>query len=613
MIYNNLISLLAAIFLLATGEAIEPPPLALSTNLLLFLLKAGLLWLLARRHFRASAGDGSARYFSAEQRLTIAALFSLAMDIHLLGAPFYLSRLPLAKALPFLVHLGGLILYLATLSLVWLAGRPAYQRVFARTISAASFVLANLRINLAMVFPWLVLSAAADLLRLAPLPTGLRSLLAAPWGEPLLLLLFFLLLVVLLPPAIVRLWGCAPLPDGAVRRRIESFCAGQGIAFANVLLWPLFEGRMLTAGVMGIPRRFRYLLVTPALLEAMSPEELEAVVAHELGHVRLLHLQLYLALFLGFGLLLQLGGEPLLGLLLGSDLFRWLLAATGKAPETILTFAATLTVFLLILLYFRFVFGFFMRNFERQADLHALTSIGQAGPLVRVFEKIAWLSGNIRDLPSWHHFGIGQRIDFLRRCEQEPRLIRLHHRKVWTTLALYVLLLGAGAIQLAMLPRPSMPEGAELRLAETIILNKLAEQPDNPMWLQMLGDLRQTTGHAQEAAMAYQRAVQLAPNNQEALNNLAWLLLTTEIPGLRDPAQALILAQRAAALGGNAAVLDTLALALWMNGRQAEAVEAEQAALALAEENHEFYRRQLERFQSAPPKSDANPHQENIP
>ena len=60
---------------------------------------------------------------------------------------------------------------------------------------------------------------------------------------------------------------------------------------------------MITAGIMGLVRKFRYILVTKALLHYLSPEELDAVIAHEIGHVKKYHLFFYLMFFTGFMLL----------------------------------------------------------------------------------------------------------------------------------------------------------------------------------------------------------------------------------------------------------------------------------------------------------------------
>ena len=597
MIYNNLIYILVVVLILSTGSTPEQPQLAWPEALFFFLAKGLVFFLLTRRSFREKTVYTAARYFTAEQRLSILAIGFFAADIYLLEGLYYLGALPLAAEIPVLAHLGGLALFFSYLAIVWLAARPAYGLVFARTLSIRAFLLTNIKINIAIVLPWLLLSLSFDLLRLAPY-SDLRKLLDSPWGEPLLLVLFFLVLMLLFPPVIVRLWNCTPLPHGPARQRIEEFCRSQQIHFADILLWPLFEGRMLTAGVMGLSRRFRYLLVTPALLESMTPEEVEAVMAHEIGHVKHRHLQLYLFLFLGFGLLAQLTGLPLLFLLVDSDLFHYLLTVTNKPAEAVLTFATTLILLAVMLVYFRYVFGFFMRNFERQADIHALNAMGTAAPLIRVFEKIALLSGRIRDLPSWHHFGIGERIGFLERCAENPGIMARHQRKVLLALFIYSFVLLTGAITLWQLPADFPAESGTGRFVETLLVQKTREEPDNALWRHLLGDLHHSRKQYDDALASYRQALALAPENAEVMNNLAWLLLTAEQTELRDPLLALALAEQAASLQKSAHILDTLATAYWANGRPQEALATAEEALGLARDNRDFYRRQLERFRT---------------
>lgn len=596
--YNNLIYLLVVILILTTGGVPEQPQLPWPVALLLFGAKGIFFNQLARYFFRRNPDDTAARYLAVEQRLSILAIVFLAVDIFLLEGRYYLSRLPLAEELPVLAHLAGILIFFGYLCLVWLAGLPSYRRIFTRFLTARSFLAANLKINLAILLPWLIISCLFDLIQLAPFPL-LKEFLASPWGEPILVLLSLFGLIFFLPLAIVRLWGCTPLPQGPARTRIEEFCRSQRLRFADILLWPLFEGRMLTAGVMGLTGRFRYLLVTPALLEATTPEEIEAVMAHELGHVKRYHLQLYLFLFLGFGLLAQVSSAPLLLLLLSSDLLYQVITLTGKAPDTILALASAFILFALMLTYFRFIFGFFMRNFERQADLHALSAMGHASPLIRVFEKIALLSGNIRDLPSWHHFGLGQRIDFLRRCETNPGRIPRHHRKVHLALILYTVVMLAGILAAWHMPQDLLGESPKARFAEALIRQKIREQPDNGLWLQLLGDLHYSLDREEEALNAYGQALRLAPANTEALNNLAWLLLTAQDTRLRNPERALILAQKAATENRTPHILDTLATAYWANGNREEALALETEALAMARTHKEFYRGQMEKFRAA--------------
>ncbi|MBW1852272.1 MAG: peptidase M48, partial [Deltaproteobacteria bacterium] len=83
-----------------------------------------------------------------------------------------------------------------------------------------------------------------------------------------------------------------------------------------------------------------------------------------------------------------------------------------------------------MVIYFRYVMGFFMRNFERQADLYSSVIMESPGATVSSLEKVAYFSGKTRDLPSWHHFSIRERIDFLMKTRENPGLIRRHNRFV---------------------------------------------------------------------------------------------------------------------------------------------------------------------------------------
>jgi membrane associated rhomboid family serine protease len=82
-----------------------------------------------------------------------------------------------------------------------------------------------------------------------------------------------------------------------------------------------------------------------------------------------------------------------------------------------------------------------------------------------------------------------------------------------------------------------------------------------------------------------ERWLVIAPNDPMAMNVVAWALVTVEP---YDPARAEVLARRAIAVGGvdrfgAAAVADTLALALWMQGRTTEALWWQRDAVARSE------------------------------
>ena len=112
----------------------------------------------------------------------------------------------------------------------------------------------------------------------------------------------------------------------------------------------------------------------------------------------------------------------------------------------------------------------------------------------------------------------------------------------------------------------------------------------------LLGDLLQEKRMEARAIAAYESALRLKPENPDVHNNLAWLLATAQDQTLRDPARAVALARRAVELKLAGYILDTLAVALWMNGSVQAAVAAERRALEIDPDNAGYYRGQLRKM-----------------
>ncbi|NOX80030.1 MAG: M48 family metalloprotease [Deltaproteobacteria bacterium] len=594
MIYNNLIYFLVVIFLFSANTAPARPGIPPVYGLPLFALVLFLYFLTCVRQYQRLLPGSAARYFAAEKKLSILAVLLFAASLYVFDLKFYLQPLSFGGRLPVLEDIGGIGIFFIFLALMWTRARDAYESVFQRSYGLASFIAAHIKINLPIILPWLVISLAFDLLALLPLP-GLQANLNSPWGDLLVFAVFVFFLLLFFPPLVRRLWNCTPMPPGRLRSEIETFCRQQNFS-SEILIWPLFEGRVMTAAIMGIVPRLRYLLITPSLLDAMSTDELKAILAHEIGHVKKKHLLLYLALFLGFSVLAGAVSQILPAVIVGSDLFYTLIGHFDVAPETLLTALVATSLLVILLVYFRFIFGYFLRNFERQADLYAFRIQGGSTALKSSFEKIALLSGNIRNQKSWHHFGIGERIDFIEQCERDRGKIRAHDRKLHVGLLVYFLLLALAVGLVRQVKPEKLVAGYEPRYLEAVLDRKVRQEPNNGLWPLLLGDLMQEQKLEGRAMAAYEKALRLEPMNPEINNNLAWLLLTAQNKSLRDPVRALQLARTAASMKKQGYILDTLAVAYWANGRRGEAIAAELEALRLNPENRDFYRRQMEKF-----------------
>jgi len=594
--YNNLLIFLVAIFLFSVTSVPASPLLpAWQGGLIFFLLLAGYA-LLADRLFNRAGTTEASGYFNAEKQLSIAGLCFFAATLYFCDVKYYLSHLSFGSSMPGLVNVAGLLFFVLYLSLMWRAGREKYQHVFGQKYSTGSFVLSNLKANLPIVLPWIALSLLYDLVALLPFP-GVQQLFSSEWGDLFLFMIFLFFVLLFFPPLVRRLWGCKKLPEGPLKNHLDEFCAKLEFK-SDYYLWPLFEGRALTAGVIGVVPGLRYILITPALIEALTRDELDAVMAHEIGHVKKRHLLLYVFLIAGFSLLAGMVAEPFVYMILSFDFLNRIIIEQELAPGNVVTIFGAVSLLIFMVVYFRYLFGYFIRNFERQADLYTLSAMGNSQALVSAFEKIAVLSGNIRDEPNWHHFSIAERIGCLEQGEREPRRVEGHNKKVWLSLFAYLILILGTVFLVRQIPTDRLEQQYQENYAEAVLLQKARQEPDRALWQRMIGDLMLTRKMNRKALAAYEKAYSMEPANAEIMNNLAWLLLTSGDPSVRDPLQALTLARGAAILQPKGYIFDTLATAFWANGLIDEAVRTERLAMEADVSQRRFYQSQIVKFTS---------------
>jgi len=120
--------------------------------------------------------------------------------------------------------------------------------------------------------------------------------------------------------------------------------------------------------------------------------------------------------------------------------------------------------------------------------------------------------------------------------------------------------------------------------AQRSLADSVKQLPDDaPLWHELAQCLLAAGDH-RAALDAFRRAHQLQPDSRELANSLAWHLATAPDVNLRDPAEAVRLAEIACQDGATTAPgwLDTLAAAYAANGRFDDAVRTAEEALAAA-------------------------------
>lgn len=538
------------------------------------------------------------RFHAVLIQQSVMAIVLFAIDIYGLNIPAYFVNLPLFSTFPTLLALLFLGLFVTYLAIVWNDAHRTYKRLYRAEIPRLSYVISNISFSIPVLLPWLLLSGVADFINILPFDTP-KWFLNTTVGQ-VIYFLFFLFGVAIIGPAIIKqFWRCKPLENSYARSRIESLCSKAGLDYEDILYWPIFGGKMITAGVMGLVKRFRYILVTNALLSLLEPEELDMVIAHEIGHIKRKHLIFYLIFFAGFLLISFTIIELIILSIYSSEFYYWIIAVSGVNQNIVSSLINAFVFISLFLLYFRFIFGYFMRNFERQADIYVYSLFDNSKPLVSTLGKIAASSGHASDRPNWHHFSIKERIDYLKKCETDTLWIKRHHRKVRNSIAVYlagmILIGGMGYYLNVGVVRPRINN----IFIEKVILKEIEKKPGNHNLYRLLGDLYYEKKNYEKVREAYEKAIQLNPESSHVLNNLAWFYATCENERLRDPKRALELAKQAAQLEQAPHILDTLAESYFINGMYEQAIKAAKQALTLAKRNRSYYREQLEKFEKA--------------
>ena len=531
-------------------------------------------------------------------RQSILAIVLFSIDIYGLSLSSFLTKISFLAVIPTFQALLFLFLFIFYMAIVWACAYGPYQVLYRTDMSRKSYVLSQISFSAPILLPWLLLSGIADIINALPFELPKR-LLSTTEGEVAYFLVFLLAIAILGPTMIQKFWRCKPLETGHHRIRIENLCRKAGMEYANILYWPIFGGKMITAAVMGLIKKFRYILVTQGLLEMLEPEEIDAVIAHEIGHIKKKHLLFYLMFFVGYMMISYATFNLLVYSILFSETIYRLITATGLDQTTATTWIFSLVIITVFLIYFRFIFGYFMRNFERQADTYVYALFDSAGPLISTFEKIAATSGHPSDKPNWHHFSIRKRINYLKRCEMDRRWITRHDNKIKKSIAVYlvgiVLICGLGY----NLNFGEAGKKLNTHFFEKIIQRELEKTPDNPLLYTTLGDLYFSNKNYTETIKAYEQSLRLNPDNPYALNNLAWLYATCEDETFRDPEKALVLAKKAAGLKGAPHIFDTLAESYYVNGQFEMALLAGTRALETATTNRAYYQNQVKKFKNA--------------
>ncbi len=203
------------------------------------------------------------------------------------------------------------------------------------------------------------------------------------WGFGLLLS-FQLLMMVLYPKLILPLFNkLSPLPDGDLRTRLLALADRTGFRAKTI---EVIDGSKRSghsnAYFTGFGR-FRRIVLFDTLIAQLTPEELEAVLAHEIGHYRRGHIPKMIALsavmmFAGFAVIAWLARSTWFNPAFGFP--------SGEIAPSFLLFGLLSGV---VTFWFSPLGNLLSRRYEYQADAFASDAIGGPTAMIGALRKLA--------------------------------------------------------------------------------------------------------------------------------------------------------------------------------------------------------------------------------
>jgi len=215
-----------------------------------------------------------------------------------------------------------------------------------------------------------------------------------------------------------------PLQDEQLKSRLVRLSEAAGTRIRGVYKWNLSEkSKKANAALTGLGNT-RRIILADTLLEQYSPDEIEAVLAHELGHH--VHKHILKSIVVQAGI--TLAGFWVANWVLHYAMERW------HSFETLSDFA-NLPLLVLVSTLLSFVLlpaiNTFSRYNERQADRYAFRSITSVAPFISSMNKLAEQNLAERAPSKWveyffhSHPSISRRVAAAEQWAKEPAKARV--------------------------------------------------------------------------------------------------------------------------------------------------------------------------------------------
>ena len=246
MIYKNFLYFIIAVALFVTAPSIHNNLLPLFLDVLVILFLIFIFSLHIKRSYQdlrrkySDTGSGPSLFKNNYLRITnislAKALIVFTLEIYLFDLKAIVMSVFRFNGVTFAGDVIILTIFILHFAIVWYWGYKTSKDIIYLSESSTRFISDNIKFNLAIVIPWLMLTLGTDLLRVLNI-RWITENSSSPLFQLIIFILFLIIFLIAGPVLIIRLWDCKPLPAGYLRSEILKFTDGEGIKFKEILSW----------------------------------------------------------------------------------------------------------------------------------------------------------------------------------------------------------------------------------------------------------------------------------------------------------------------------------------------------------------------------------------
>jgi STE24 endopeptidase len=284
---------------------------------------------------------------------------------------------PSASAQAAFLFLAGVLLSIPSMPLNWLEQFRLEERFGFNTSTQKTWWLDRLKgllVTAIIAYPLLILI-------LKIVQWAGQSWWLWAWG---VVLIFQLVMLVLAPIVILPLFNkFTPLPEGSLRERLLRLGARTGFKSSTIQVMDGSKRSKHSNAFFTGFGKFRRIILFDTLISQLAEVELEAVLAHEIGHYKKRHIPKMLiasaaGLLLAFFLIAKLAEQP------------WFYSTFGFHQSSSIAPALLLFSMLssVVTFWFSPLFNLVSRTFEYQADGYAAQTMQESESLVGALRKL---------------------------------------------------------------------------------------------------------------------------------------------------------------------------------------------------------------------------------